>query len=147
MMTESAKIVRHMDRLAMHVSRRLQTTDVFQWMFDGNFPENRDMDADVREALTKLQKLDFRYNQIWKRRNGTLRTDTSGMDPNSVLSMRFSDCCVLERKWVLKMWLKGDWYVIREEDDGTELTLLAHGERKLQWHRISRQSGEDPTTL
>jgi hypothetical protein len=147
MMTESAKIVRHMDRLAMHVSRRLQTTDVFQWMTDGNFPEGNDLEVDVREALTKLKKLDFRYNQIWKRRNGILRTGTSGLDPGSVLSMSFGDCCDLERKWVLKMWRKGDWYVTRKDEDGTEWTLRAYDGGKFRWRRISRQSGEDPTTL
>lgn len=139
MMTESAKIVWHMDRLAEHVNRRLKTADTFEWMLTRVYPDDAGFPVDVREALTKLKKLDYRYNQLWKQRNGVLRTDESGIDSNSVLKMH--NYSASERKWVIRMWRKGDWAVRRDRDDGTEWTLRAFEEGKFRWRPASRQSG------
>lgn len=120
-MSESRKIVLHMNRLAEHVRRRLQTTDVYKWLLTGNWPNVDAYDADVREALTKLQRLEHRYDQLWRKRSGVLRT-VSVPDSQGGITI-YEYCCDEERKWVNRMWRKGDWAVYRKDKPGLTLRL------------------------
>lgn len=144
-MTESLGIARHMDRLAQHVSKRLKTMDVWVWMYRGEYPDDRNFPADVREALAKLKKLEHRYDSLWRMRSGVLRTHPA---PNSRLhEVYLTNCGARERTWVSHMWTRGDWSVVEKDDKGDLKLLVRFEDGKFQWKRIGRESRHALTKL
>lgn len=130
-MTERAKIVRHLDRLANHVMRRLQTTGVFKWMRTGQYPDLTLFDADVREAVAKIRRLQHRYYLIWLRSN---EEPKCGMAPfNKDTDLTIFDCCASELKWVVDMWRYGDWGLVRRDEKGQSWQLGAFEDGKIRW--------------
>lgn len=115
-MVEIENVVKHLFHLALHVSKALQTTEVWDWLRTGEIPDTSQFPLDVREALTKYGKLKHHYRLLSGKLKFEERTErfVSGA-PGLILH----DCSKRELEWAQALWSEGDgWrvYYVRPED-------------------------------